>query len=35
MRINKDFSIAAGMIIGALTIVQLLITTLEALARHG
>ena len=35
MRINKDFGIAAGLVIGALTIVQVLITTLEALARHG
>ncbi len=35
MRINKDMSIAAGMLVGALTIIQVLITTLEALARHG
>lgn len=35
MRINKDLGIAAGLVVGALTIVQVLITTLEALARHG
>jgi hypothetical protein len=35
MRINKDFGIAAGMVIGALAITQVLITTLETLARHG
>ena len=35
MRINKDFGVAAGMVIGALAIIQMLITTLEALARHG
>lgn len=35
MHINKDFGIAAGLVTGALTIVQVLITTVEALARHG
>jgi tetrahydromethanopterin S-methyltransferase subunit G len=35
MRINKDLGIATGMVVGALIVVQMLITTLEALARHG
>ena len=35
MRINKDLSVAAGMVVGAFTIIQVLIMTLEAMARHG